>query len=161
MEFIHTEIDLESSPEAAWQTLVDFAAYPEWNPFLKRVEGRISPGARLKVEMELPAGHKRTFHPRIVRYTPGEEIRWLGRFFIPGLLDGEHAFMLERFRSDRVRFFQREIFRGALVPMIRRRQDEIFDAFTRMNEAFKARVESQNRARRGGQPDDVSRRNAS
>jgi len=160
MELIHTEIDLESPPEAAWQTLVDFAAYPEWNPFLKMVDGRISPGARLRVQMQLGDGKLRTFHPKIIRYTPGEEIRWLGKLWIPGLLDGEHSLFLERFRPDRVRFFQREIFRGVLTPVIRRRRDEIFAAFTKMNQAFKARVEGEVLARRGPAPD-VSRRNAS
>jgi hypothetical protein len=141
MELIHTEIDIEAPPERAWRVLADLASYPEWNPFLRKVEGRLAPGERLRVEMELPPGTRRVFRPTITRLAEREEIRWLGRVVVPGILDGEHAFVLERFRPDRVRFFQREIFRGALASIARRRRDEIEAAFIKMNEAFKARVE--------------------
>jgi hypothetical protein len=142
MELIHTEIDLEAPSEPAWRVLMDFGSYGEWNPFLRAIEGNPVPGGRLTVEMELPVGKKRVFRPRVTRCVAGEELRWLGHLGVPGLLDGEHAFVLERFRPDRVRFFQRELFSGLLVPVVRSRRDQIEAAFVRMNEAFKARVEN-------------------
>jgi len=142
MELIHTEIDIEASPEEAWRVLLDFGSYAEWNPFLRRIDGDPRQGGQLRVEMELPPGKKRVFRPRVTVLTEGEELRWLGHLVVPGLLDGEHAFVLESFRPERVRFFQREIFRGAFVPAVRGRRDEIEAAFHRMNVALKARVEN-------------------
>lgn len=141
MEVIHTEIDIETPPETVWRALTDFTTYPEWNPFIRRVEGELRPGARLQVRIEPPGGKGMTFRPALLRVEPNRELRWLGRLFVPGLFDGEHSFIIETFRPTRVRFFQREIFRGLLVPMLRGQLDVTRRGFEEMNEALKARAE--------------------
>jgi len=143
MRIIHTEIDIEvpEAPERVWRALLDFASYPEWNPFLRRIEGSAKVGERLRVEASAPGDRPRTFRPTVVRVEPSRELRWLGRWVMPGLFDGEHCFILERFRADRVRFFQREIFRGALVGMLDGTLDAVERGFEEMNRALKARVE--------------------
>ena len=40
MKEIHTEIEINAPAEKIWKVLTDFAAYPEWNPFVRRGEGR-------------------------------------------------------------------------------------------------------------------------
>jgi hypothetical protein len=49
MKEIRTEIEIGASAERIWQTLTDFAAFPEWNPFIHRASGEIKTGARLEV----------------------------------------------------------------------------------------------------------------
>ncbi len=143
MRIIHTEVDIETpgASELVWRTLLDFASYPEWNPFLRRIEGEPRVGARLEVEILVPGRRPRTFHPRVIKLEPGLELRWLERLGMPGLLDGEHCFIVERFRADRVRFFQREIFRGALAGMLGGTLEATQRGFEAMNRALKARVE--------------------
>ena len=46
MKEIQTEIEINASAEKVWRVLIDFAAYSEWNPFVRRVEGEVSVGAR-------------------------------------------------------------------------------------------------------------------
>ena len=36
---IETSVSLASSPERVWEVLTDFAAFPDWNPLVLRVEG--------------------------------------------------------------------------------------------------------------------------
>ena len=43
-------------------------------------------------------------------------MRWLGRVLLPGLFDGEHAFLLDD-RAGRCRLRHEETFGGLLVPM--------------------------------------------
>ena len=147
MRVIHTEIDIEApeATERAWRVLTDFGSHSEWNPLLRRVEGEPTVGGRLRVEIQIPGGRSRTFHPRVIKLEPSLELRWLGRLVVPGLLDGEHCFILERFRADRVRFFQREIFRGALAGTLGETLEATRRGFEEMNRALKARVEGSGR----------------
>ena len=36
---VTTPIDIDARPQAVWDVLVDFPAYPEWNPFMDRIKG--------------------------------------------------------------------------------------------------------------------------
>ena len=55
------------------------------------------------------------FAPTILSVRPDRELRWLGRFFVRGLFDGEHYFLLEPLNERRTRFIQGETFSGLLV----------------------------------------------
>src|ERR1043166_415244 len=69
------------------------------------------------------------------------ELRWLGRFLLPGLFDGEHQFTLQAMASG-VRFTQSERFSGILVPLFRRSLDtDTKRGFLEMNLALKHRAE--------------------
>ena len=41
---IETEIEIAASPERIWSILMDFSAYPEWNPFIRSLSGDVTPG---------------------------------------------------------------------------------------------------------------------
>jgi len=41
---IETAIDIAAPPLAVWNVLVDFAAYPDWNPFIRRLHGEATVG---------------------------------------------------------------------------------------------------------------------
>ena len=119
MRAIETGIDIAAPPWRVWRLLTDFDAYPAWNPFLTRVRGRPEPGAPLRVRVEAPGRSALVFTPRVVAAETGRELRWRGRLLpVPGLLDGEHAFHLERLadgRATRLRHAAR--FSGLLAPL--------------------------------------------
>jgi hypothetical protein len=138
-----SEIEIEAAPERVWSILADFAAYPEWNPFIRFVNGVPQQGARLKVRIQ-PSGTKgMTFRPTIMVADVGRELRWLGRLLIPGVFDGEHRFLIESLAGEKVRFQQSERFKGILVPMFRAGLDrDTVRGFKEMNLALKARAEA-------------------
>lgn len=141
MRQIETAIDIHASAKVVWSILTDFKSYAAWNPFIIAAEGQPALGARLKVTIEPPGRRPMNFRP-VVRVAARErELRWLGRLFLPGLFDGEHAFRLEQ-RRDVCRFYQTERFSGILLG---RFGEPLFDAtqqgFLAMNEALKARAE--------------------
>jgi len=142
-------IDISAPPEQVWAELVDLPAYADWNPFIVRAEGRIEQGARLVLRMQPSGGRPMTVRPRLVEVSPGRELRWLGRLGLPGLMDAEHAFELQPHGSG-TRLVQREIFRGALVPLVARSLDRgTLPAFIAMNEALKRRAERAGTPSRG------------
>jgi hypothetical protein len=141
MRRIATAVDIDAPPAAVWQVLVDFAAYPDWNPFIRRIAGEPRVGARLEVTVQ-PANRKpMTFRPTVRAVEPSRELRWLGRVLVPGIFDGEHAFVIEQ-RSGGCHFRHEETFRGLLVAAFGAMLSDTEQSFVAMNAALKRRVES-------------------
>jgi len=118
MKQIDTEIEIAAPAGRVWAILTDFARFPQWNPFITRIEGEATVDARLKATIQPPGRKAMTFRPIVVKAEPPRELRWLGRLLLPGIFDGEHAFVIEPLGESRVRFRQLEQFRGILVPLI-------------------------------------------
>ena len=141
MKQLRADLEIEASGEHVWRVLSDFAAYPEWNPFIPRIDGEIRPGARLEVSIQPPGAKGMTFRPTVLKAEPNRELRWRGRLWIPGLFDGEHAFTIEPNAASRVRFIQSETFTGLLVPLVSGTLEATLRGFEDMNRALKRRVE--------------------
>lgn len=143
---LHTEIEINAAPDRVWTILTDFAAYPEWNPFIKFIHGTPQKGARLEVCIQ-PSGAKgMTFRSTVLVADTGRELRWLGRLLFPGVFDGEHYFVIKRIASGKVRFQQSEQFTGILVPLFRGSLDrDTKRGFEEMNLALKLRAEAYER----------------
>jgi hypothetical protein len=137
---LEAAIEVDAAPERVWEVLTDFAAYPEWNPFIRRIEGRPEQGQRLEVRIEPPGARGMTFRPTVLAAEPGRELRWLGRLLVPGVFDGEHGFRLEPAGEGRTRFVQSERFRGLLVPLFGGTLEKTQHGFEAMNEALARRV---------------------
>lgn len=140
---LQTEIEIDATREKVWEILTDFAAYPEWNPFIRTIRGMPLQGARLDVRIQ-PSGAKgMTFRPYVLAADVGQELRWLGRFLFTGIFDGEHRFLIESIPGGRVRFQQSEKFSGVLVSMFKASLDrDTKRGFEEMNRALKARAEA-------------------
>jgi hypothetical protein len=143
MKEIHTEIEINAPADKVWRVLTTFADFPEWNPFVRRVEGEVSVGARLDVYIQPSGGKGMSFRPTILVAEPNRELRWLGRLWLPGIFDGEHSFSIEPLGEVCVRFIQRERFKGLLLPILWKMVDgDIQRGFNEMNQALKVRAES-------------------
>jgi hypothetical protein len=143
MKELHTEIEIEASAERVWGLLTDFASYPQWNPFIRSISGQPAPGERLEVRIEPPGGRGMTFKPKVLNAEPNRELRWLGHLLVPGVFDGEHSLAIQPLGEARVRFVQREAFRGLLVPLFARSLDNNTQrGFEEMNRALKERAEA-------------------
>lgn len=142
MKELNNEVEINASAERVWHLLTDFARFPQWNPFIQRASGEPTIGARLEVTIQPSGTPGRIVRPTVLKAEPNRELRWLGRWRIPGLLDAEHIFTIEPLGADRVRFTQREIFTGLLAPFrARQGNTDTRRGFREMNQALKARAE--------------------
>ncbi|MGZ4902872.1 MAG: SRPBCC family protein [Halobacteriota archaeon] len=143
MKQICAAIAINASAERVWYILTDFSAFPQWNPFIRRISGEPTVGITLDVLLQ-PSGQRSTpFHPKVLVAEPPRELRWLGRVWgIPKLFDGEHAFTIERLDKNSVRFIQQEVFTGVLVSLLGNTLRATERSFGEMNEALKARAET-------------------
>jgi hypothetical protein len=139
-EISHT-IEISASPDEVWSVLTDTASFPSWNPFMRKLEGELTVGAKLLVVIQPPGRRRSTFRPTVLTVAPARELRWLGRLLIPGLFDGEHSLRLEPTPNGGTRFTQTEKFSGILVAPFKGTLDSTDTGFQQMNEALKARVE--------------------
>jgi hypothetical protein len=142
MKELRSEIEIQASAELVWQLLTDFASFPRWNPFIRQARGNVLVGERLEVIIQPSGASGMTFRPTILKAEPNQELRWLGHLLVSGLFDGEHIFTIEPLGTNRVRFVQREIFTGLLVPLFARGLDtDTRRGFEEMNQALKVRAE--------------------
>jgi hypothetical protein len=139
---IERSVDIASGPGAIWDVLTDLPRYPEWNPFISRIAGPLTPGARLTVDLGAVGSRKMTMRPRVLNLTEGREVRWLGKLGFGGLFNGEHSFRLEPISAATTRFVQSEKFTGLLVPLLGRVLRQAESGFEAMNSALKNRVEN-------------------
>ena len=135
-----TEIEIDAPVDEVWAVLTDLDAYADWNPFIVSAAGEIEVGARLTNTLK-DDGSSTVFTPEVLVADEAKELRWIGRFWVPGIVDGEHYFELEAIDGGRTRLVQGETFTGVLVPFAGSALD-VEDDFAAMNEALKARVEA-------------------
>jgi hypothetical protein len=138
---IETEILVDAAPESVWAVLMDFPAYPSWNPFIVAIDGKAEPGESLRVSMRPPGGKAQTFKPKVLRADALEAFVWRGSLPVPGLFTGEHSFQLTR-AGDGTRLRHSESFSGLLVPFLRKMLVRTEEGFNQMNAALKARAEA-------------------
>lgn len=143
MRTLETEIIIDAPVETVWDILTDFPRYPEWNPFIKSIEGKPETGSKLKVVIQPPDSKPMTFRPTCLESDANRTFRWLGHLGFKGIFDGEHIFQLEKMDSNCTRFIHKESFNGILVPLLWKQLDSgTRKGFVRMNEELKERSEN-------------------
>jgi hypothetical protein len=141
LQELRREIEIDAPPERVWAVVTDFAAYSEWNPFIRSISGELHEGAKLEVRIEPPGARAMTFKPTVRAVEASRELRWLGRLLLPGVFDGEHSLRIDPLDGGRSRFVQSESFSGLLVGLFKGTLAKTAVGFEQMNTALKARVE--------------------
>ncbi len=80
---IKTSIGIQASPQKVWAILTNTQAYPNWNPFIKSIEGNLAVGAKIKARIEPPQAKGMTFTPTILKFETKSE-NWISWLMIVG-----------------------------------------------------------------------------
>ena len=48
---VERSVDIAAPAEQVWSVLTDFAAHPEWNPFMREASGTPQEGEKLRVRL--------------------------------------------------------------------------------------------------------------
>ena len=137
---IHTSIALPANPPDSWNVLTDFAEYPNWNPYLTRVEGRFLVGEKVFFTLvDENFADPLNLSATLGEVSPNKRFFWTGRVGIQGLFDTKHAFELVSSKEGTSVLHHYEEFRGlipAILPDRERRSANTRAAFERMNHAL-------------------------
>ncbi len=139
---ISTQIIINASVDQVWKELTDFAKYPEWNPFIRKLSGEIKTGNRIEVIFQIEGTKPMKFTPEIKVIEKNKMFQWEGHLLIPGIFTGKHTFLLVPMEANKTKLIQKEDFKGILVPFFK--MDTTVQGFELMNRAFKERVEKKN-----------------
>ena len=116
MKELRTEIEILATPEKVWQILTDLEKYPEWNPFIRHAIGKAEVGKTVDIDFQ-PDSKGMKLHCTVVTVEPNRELCWKYHVISPSLFSGEHSFTIDPVGANQVRFIDREIFNGLLVPL--------------------------------------------
>ncbi len=140
---IRTELDIAASADSVWNVLVNYAAYPAWNPVVPKISGEPRVGGRVRFSVR--ARHMTlAVNGEYTAVQPGQQLRWIGPAakFLRGPLNGTHYFLIEPLDAGGVRFVHGERFEGFLEPVVKvLLARELTDPYNDMNQALKRHVE--------------------
>jgi hypothetical protein len=142
MHEVTTEIGIDAPAELVWAILTDFRTYARWNPFILAIVGRARAGRTVDITSRRQGEAASTSRRVLLRVTAPRELRWRGRWQLPGLFEREHRFRIDNRRDGGVRFRQIQSSSGLLARLmgVRSQSDTALD-FGRMNQALKLRAE--------------------
>lgn len=141
MKEIRTEIIINTSKEEVWRILTNFSEYPEWNPFIRSLEGQAVKDTRLMATLQLKDRKPMIFKPVVTVSDEKKKFEWLGTTPL-NVVNGRHYFIVEEINEHQVKFVHGEQFTGILArPFYKKLAGPTKEGFVEMNEALKMRVE--------------------
>ena len=141
MKEIKTEIIINTSKKEVWRILTNFSEYPEWNPFIRSLEGQAVKDTRLVATLQLKDRKPMVFKPVVTVSDENKKFEWLGTTSL-NVVNGRHYFIVEEINEKQVKFVHGEQFTGILArPFHKRLAEPTIAGFVEMNKALKNRVE--------------------
>ncbi len=130
--------EINASPAKIWAILTDGPHYPNWDPGMEKLEGRIGAGEKLSIHARISPG--RVFKVTVSEFEPERKMVWSSGMPL-GLFKGARTFRLELLGPDRVKFSVNEIFDGLLLPMIGKSLPDMQPVFAAFAAGLKGQAE--------------------
>ncbi len=140
MKEIITEIVINASKETVWNVLINFEAYPHWNPFIIGIEGEAVKDSILKNQIEMN-GKVQVFKPVVEKVVPNKHFEWIGKLPL-GMFIGHHCFEIVELGANQVKLIHKEEFTGWISGLLLRFiGEDTRKGFITMNKALKNQAE--------------------
>jgi hypothetical protein len=132
---------IAASPETVWAQLTDARALVSGGLGVKRLDGTIASGGRVKVTSEANPG--RAFALRVTEFTPNRRMVWEGAMPL-GLFKGVRQFTLTPAGAG-TEFHMREEFSGLLAPLITKSIPDLQPSFEQFADGLRRLAEGSSR----------------
>jgi len=130
-----------------WEMIVDVPRWSDWNPLYPKAKGEVQFGAELELEVALPGVAPRVIKPKVLDWTPNEQIIWTVSM-MGGLVRSTRYIEIETLDNGNVIFSNGEIFEGLLMGLIgKKTQRAIKAGFRAFGETVRDRAEAAWKAR--------------
>ncbi|WP_375558768.1 SRPBCC family protein [Bernardetia sp. OM2101] len=139
MKQYHTKITINSTLENVWAALVDTESYPNWNPLVGKLEGKLEEGETIQTHI-LPL--RNTYSPKIIAFVPYNQLTWKGVQGASFLMAGKHYYKLRKVDNQTTELLHGEYFTGLFSFFIPKKLlQKMENAFLEHNQALKILLE--------------------
>ena len=122
-----------------WAVLTDGERFPEWDSGIDKVEGKIAPGATIKLHVKVNPGH--AFPLKVTEFSPSRRMVFSGGMPL-GLFNGERTYTLEPDGVGGTKFHMREEYTGPLLGMMWGSIPDLAPSFLQFAGGLKQRAEA-------------------
>ncbi len=109
-------VAIRATPARIWGLLTDAAGFPRWNSTVAKLDGTIADGQHIAVQT--PSAPGRTFKLKVTAVDPQHTMVWRAGF-LP-MFEGVRTYTLTPGPDGTTVFSMVEVFRGAMLPLIKR-----------------------------------------
>ena len=111
----YTFVAIDAPADKAWNILTDVSHYPDWNPYIVKVDGTLSSAAKLTIESR-SEGKSESHRVRVTRFDPaGHQFSWQGASIFSGLLSWSEQYSVEALDANHCRVTVAESHQGLLA----------------------------------------------
>ena len=139
---VQTQVEINAPAKTVSAVLYKFDDYPQWNPFIRKVDGTVAEGTTVNVTVQ-PVGKAEISGETTIISATEKHLSWRGSLRVPGIFHGEHEFVIEELGPNRTLLYQRERMSGLIIPFYDFKPTEA--GFVAMNKALKQKAEDASR----------------
>jgi hypothetical protein len=138
---IHSEIQINASPEEVWEVLTDTGSYRDWSAFMVELDGKIANDNTITASFQLnPKKPRRVNIQHKIHVTDGSEFFWAEKG--PGGIRDNHHFRVEALPDGTSRFVQSDEIMQGLTWLMGGKLSKIYaKGYQAFNLALKQEVE--------------------
>jgi uncharacterized protein YndB with AHSA1/START domain len=137
MKIFEATTTIDASPETVWGILADPAGYPDWDPAMDRIEGKLALGETVKFFTKLSP---QAFPVKVTAFEPGKKMVLAGGMPL-GLFKSERTHTLAPTDRGQTTFHTKEIFSGLLLPIFGKNLPDLTENFKGFAAALKKQAE--------------------
>ncbi len=130
---------INATPERIWGLLTDASAYPEWNPAVLKIEGKIAEGE--KIALTSIVNPKREFKLNVADVDAPHSMVWWDGMPL-GLFKGVRTFRLTPQEDGTTEFFMEEVYSGLMAPLITKSIPDMTESFEMYANGLEAAVKA-------------------
>jgi hypothetical protein len=136
---VQTSIVIDAPAQNVRDVLFKFDDYPNWNPFIVKVDGKVAEGSKVQVTVQ-PVGKAPISGETTITSLTENRLAWTGSLAVPGLFSGNHEFVIAEIGPNKTMFSQSEKMSGLIIPFFDFKPEAA--GFVKMNEALKKLAEA-------------------
>ena len=139
MKYFEASSKINASPQKVWQVLTDGERFPTWDSGIERFEGKIAPGATVKLYVKVNPG--RAFPLKVTELTANRRMVFSGGMPL-GLFKGVRTYTLGPDAAGGTDFHMREEYTGPLLGMMWKSIPDLRPSFQQFADGLKKKAET-------------------